>query len=93
MTKIGKRYSGERQLIDLEITAPRIVSRIGDWCVLDVTTLSNHQCMEFSIQVRRHPVNTERGVTVRSPSWNTRRLSKEKFREYLVEIRLIDGPC
>ena len=35
-------------------------------------------------------MNTERGGKVRSPSWNTKRLSKNKFREHLEESRLID---
>ena len=39
-------------IIDLTIAAPRLASRIGDWCVLDVITLSDHQCIEFSIQKR-----------------------------------------
>ena len=56
---------------------------IGDWCVLDVITLSDHRCIEFSIQERSHPVNTGRGGKVRSPSWNTKRLSKGKLREHL----------
>ena len=77
-------------IIDLTIAAPRLASRIGDWCVLDVITLSDHQCIEFSIQERSHPVNTGRGGKVRSPSWNTKRLSKDKLREHLEETRLID---
>ena len=77
-------------IIDLTIAAPRLASRIGDQCVLDVITLSDHQCIEFSIQERSHPVNTGRGGKVRSPSWNTKRLSKDKLREHLEETRLID---
>ena len=77
-------------IIDLTIAAPRLTSRIGDWCVLDVITLSDHQCIVFSIQERSHPVNKERGGKVRSPSWNTKRLSKDKLREHLEETRLID---
>ena len=50
----------------------------------------NHQCIEFSIQEWSHPVNAGRGVKGRSPSWNTRRLSKDKLREHLEEIRLLD---
>ena len=77
-------------IIDLTITAPRLTSRIGDWCVIDVITLSDHQCIEFSIQERSHPVNTGRGGKVRSPSWNTKRLSTYKLHEHLEETRLID---
>ena len=68
----------------------RNLSRIGDWCVLEGITLSDHQCTEFSIQEGSHPVNTRRGGKVRSPSWNTKRLSKDKPREHLEETRLID---
>ena len=77
-------------IINLTIAAPRLASRIGDWCVLEVITLSDHQCIEFSIQERSHPVNTVRGSKVRSPSWNTKRLGKDKHREHLEETRLID---
>ena len=51
----------------LTIAAPRLVSRIRDWCVLEVITLSDHQCIEFSIQERSDPVNTGRGGKVRNP--------------------------
>ena len=52
--------------------------------------MSYHQFIEFSIQERSHPVNVGRGGKVRSPSWNTKRLSKDKLREHLEETRLID---
>ena len=58
-----------------------LASRTGDWCVLEVITLSDHQCIEFSIQERSHPVNVGRGGKVRSSSGNTKRLSKDKLRE------------
>ena len=35
-------------------------------------------------------MNTGMGGKLRSPSWNTKRLSKEKLREHLEETRLID---
>ena len=43
-----------------------------------------------SIQERSHPVNLGRGDKARSPSWNTRRLSKNKLQKHLDETRLID---
>ena len=49
--------------------------------------MSDHQCIEFIIQERCHPVNTGRGGKVRSPSWNTKRLRKDKLRENLYETR------
>ena len=42
---------------------------------------------------RSHLVNVERGGKVRSPFWNTKRLSKDKLREHLEETRLIDELC
>ena len=35
-------------------------------------------------------MSTGRGGKVRSPSWNTKRLSKEKLREHIEETRIID---
>ena len=35
-------------------------------------------------------MNAGRGKKVRSPSWNTKRLSKDKLHEHLEETRLID---
>ena len=35
-------------------------------------------------------MNTGRGGKVRIPSWNRKRLSKDKLREHLEETRLID---
>ena len=77
-------------IIELTIAAPRLASRIGVWCVLEVIILSDHQYIKFSTQERSRPVNTERGGNVRSPSWNTKRLSKDKLREHLEETRPID---
>ena len=56
-----------------------------DWCVLQVITLSDHQCIEFNIRDRSHPVNTERDSKGRSSSWNTRRLSKDKLQKHLED--------
>ena len=85
-----RRGTGGGAIIDLAFAAPRLASGIVDWCVLQIITLSDHQCIEFSIRERSHPVNTGRGGKVKSPSWNTKRLSKDKLREHLEETRLID---
>ena len=77
-------------IIDFTITAPCLTSIIGNWCLLDVITLSDHQCFQFNIQERSHPVNAGRGGKGRRSSWNTRRLSKDKLRTHLEETRLID---
>ena len=76
-------------IIDLTIAAPRLASRIGNWSVFEGTTLSDHQCIEFSLQKRSQTVDKGRGSKGRSPSWNTRPLSRERLRVHLEETRLI----
>ena len=83
------RQGAGGSLINLTFSAPRLASRIVDWCILQVITLSDHQCIEFSIRERSHPVNTGRGGKGRSP-WSTRRLSKDRLHKHLAETRLID---
>ena len=55
------RRGAERggSFIDLAIAAPRLASRIGDWCVFKVITLSGHECIEFSIQEWSYLVNAQ----------------------------------
>ena len=77
-------------IIDLTIAAPRLASRIGDWSILEETTLSDHGCIEFSLQKWRQAMDEGRGGKERSPSWNIRRLSRERLREQLKETRLLD---
>ena len=36
-------------IIDLTISAPRLASRIDDWCVLEIVILSSHQCSALSL--------------------------------------------
>ena len=43
------RRGAGRSIIDLKIAAPYLASRIGDWFILDVITLSDHQCIEFKL--------------------------------------------
>ena len=88
---ITLRRGGEGAIIDLTFAAPRLASRIGDWCVLDVITFSDHHCIELSIPERSHLVNTGRGGKVRSPSWNTKRLSSDMLREHLEETQCTGG--
>ena len=56
-----RRAGGGGGIINLTIAIPSLASRIGDWCVVEVITLSDHHCIEFSIQERSHPVNAGRG--------------------------------
>ena len=67
---------------DLTIAAHRLVSKIGDWCVLEVTDLSVHQCIEFSMQEQSHPVNTGKGGKGRSPYWAIKKNLWIFFRKY-----------
>ena len=49
-----------------------------------------NQGIEFSLEEQCKAVDEGRGGKGRSPSWNTRRLSREIFRKHLEETRLID---
>ena len=55
-----------------------------------VITLSDYRCIEFNLEQRCQAVDKGRRREGRSPSWNTRRLSRERLREHLEETRLID---
>ena len=78
-------------IIDLTIAAPRLVSRISDWSVLEVITLSDHRCIEFDLEQRCQAVDKGRDSEGRSPSWNTRWLCRKRLRVHLETTRLIDG--
>ena len=69
---------------------PRLASRISDWSVLEETTLSDHRCIEFNLEKRRQAVDKSRGSGERSPSWNTRRLCRERLRVHFGTTRLIN---
>ena len=84
----GREAGGS--IIYFTFAAPRLASGIVDWCVFQVITLSDHQCIEFSIRERSHLVNSGRRGEGRSPSSNTRRLSKDKLHKHLEETRLMD---
>ena len=77
-------------IIDLTIAAPRLASRMSNWSVLKVITLSDHRCIEFVLEQRCQTVDKGRGSKGRSPSWNTRRLCRERLRVHLETTRLID---
>ena len=90
----GKEFTfreGARvSIIDLTIATPRLASNIGDWCVLEVITLSDHRCIEFNLEQRCQAVDKGKGGEGRSPSWNTRRLCRERLKVHLETTRLID---
>ena len=77
-------------IIDLTINTPRLASRIGDWSVLEETTLSDYRCIQFNFQLWRLPVDKGRGSEGRSPSWSMRWLCRERLRVPLETNRLVD---
>ena len=83
----------ETQVLLLEESLSEAVGRsligIGDWSVLEETTLSDHRCIEFNLE-RRQAVDKGRGSEGRGPSWNTRRLCRDRPRVHLKATRLID---
>ena len=78
----GREFTFRRgaggSIIDLTIAAPRLTSRISDWSVLEVITLIDHRCIELTLEQRCQAVVKGRGGEGRSPSWNTRRLSRKR---------------
>ena len=52
--------------------------------------MSDHRCIEFSLERRCQAMDKGRGGKGSSPTWNIRRLSRERLREHLEETRLID---
>ena len=90
---IGEFLETDVGFIWVEVAEVRVYScyfSLNDPFEIFETQILHHQCIEFSIHERCHPVNTGRGGKVRSPYWNTKRLSKNKLREHLEETRLID---
>ena len=90
----GKEFTFRRgeavSIIDLTIAAPGLVSRIAGWSVLEETTLSDHECIEFNLEQGRQAVDKDRGSEGRSPSWNAKRLCRERLKVHLETNRLID---
>ena len=69
---------------------PRLASRIGVWSVLEKTTFSDHQCIEFNLEQRHQAVDKGRGSEGRCPSWNSRRFCRERLTVHLETTRLIN---
>ena len=90
----GREFTYRRRaggsITDLTIDAPRLASRMSNWSVLEVIILSDHRCIEFDLEQWCQTVDKGRGSEGRSPSWNTRRLCRERFRVHLDTTRLID---
>ena len=77
-------------IIDLTMAAARLASRIGGWSVLEETTLSDQQCIEFNLEQGRQAVDKGSGSEGRSPSWKARRLCRERLKVYIETTRLVD---
>ena len=54
-------------IIDLTIAAPRLASRMSDWSVLEVITLSDHRCIEFTLEQRCQAMDKGRGGNEGAP--------------------------
>ena len=80
----GREFTFRRgaggSIIDLTIAAPCLGSRISDWSVLEVITLSDHRCIELTLEQRCQAVDKGRGGEGRSPSWNTWKGAKAALR-------------
>ena len=48
-----RREAGGGAIIDLSIAATHLASRITDWSVLEVRTLSDQRCIEFNLEQKR----------------------------------------
>ena len=71
-------------IIDLKFAAPRLTLRIVDWCVLQVITLSDHQCIEFSIDIREGAAKKKAPLGTQDDS------AKTSYKKHREETRLID---
>ncbi|XP_051163763.1 uncharacterized protein LOC127283122 [Leptopilina boulardi] len=77
-------------IIDLTIASSKIFSRISDRRVSEEYTASDHQYIEFSVSVGdTRGGRRQEAPSRKSPSWNTKKLDKEKFGQSLLEARLI----
>ena len=88
----GKEFAFRRaawgSMTNLTFAATRPAPKKGDGSVLEETTLSDHRCIELSLKQRRQAMDKYRGGKGSRPSWNIRRLGREKLREHLEETRL-----
>ena len=83
---------GEWSSIDLTIAAPRLASKIGDSCVLEVITWSDHRCIEFNSEQQCQAVDKGRGAGKEGAPPGTRGDYRERLRVHLETTRLIYEP-
>ncbi|XP_051170483.1 uncharacterized protein LOC127287535 [Leptopilina boulardi] len=89
----GQQFTFSRgvseSIIDLTIASPRVARRIREWSVLDETTMSDHQYIEFIVSEKNLGGNNRLQGGSKKPSWNLRRLNIERLAESLAESRFI----
>ncbi|XP_043472927.1 uncharacterized protein LOC122505400 [Leptopilina heterotoma] len=89
----GREFTFRRgvsgSIIDLTIASPRVARRFARWKVLDETTMSDHQYIEFIVAEKNPRGNIRPHIGHKSPSWNLRRLNREKLVESLADARAI----
>ncbi|XP_051159331.1 uncharacterized protein LOC127280415 [Leptopilina boulardi] len=89
----GRKFTFRRgvagSIIDLTIASPRVARRIREWSVLDETTMSDHQYIEFIVSEKNLGGNNRLQGGSKKPSWNLRRLNRERLAESLAESRSI----
>lgn len=84
------RRGNAGSIIDLTIMSPRLAPIIRDWWILEETTLSDHRYIEFNMKERSKKLVERKGGRRYRASWNTKRLSRDRLRDFLEETRLID---
>lgn len=79
-------------IIDLTLTTEKLARRLQRWQVLEETTLSDHQYIEFDVQEseKRSRIDREERGRRLSLSWNRNRLNEEALNRFLEEQRLVD---
>ncbi|XP_043470225.1 uncharacterized protein LOC122503663 [Leptopilina heterotoma] len=89
----GKEFTFRRGvsgfILDLTIASPRLARRTSEWRVLDEETMSDHQYIEFLVSEENSRGRVAPKYGSKSPSWNLRRLNREKLVESLEESRFI----
>ncbi|XP_043469805.1 uncharacterized protein LOC122503366 [Leptopilina heterotoma] len=83
------RRGASGSILDLTFATPHLARRIRNWKVLDQVTMSDHQYIEFSVSEENMGGYNCPQKDKKKPSWNLRRLDREKLVKSLAEARLI----
>ncbi|XP_051174822.1 uncharacterized protein LOC127290358 [Leptopilina boulardi] len=87
--EITFRRGTSGSILDITIASPRLARRIKEWKVLDEETMSDHQYIEFSVSEEIPRGHEKLQRSSKCPSWNLKRLNREKLVESLEESRLV----